>query len=155
MKGKSGDIILRDVHPEDSKESLTPRDLAEALVQRLGLQRKKSTAQHADLMNFLLEQKKAQVPVDINQIAKVLSVSTSQAYEEIRKWRSLRVLEAVKVPVQGSNEFMKGYMLSGITANQLVEKAQSSANAFFRTTKRLAKDFDDLTSAETARAAKQ
>ena len=88
-------------------------------------------------------------------IAKVLGVSLSQAYEEVKKWRSLSLLEVAKVPVQGTGELLRGYVLAGGTVNQLLDKVQSSANAFIRGTRRIAKDLDDQLAAEVARAAKK
>ena len=155
MKKKLADMVFKNVNPPDYKTVLTSDDLAEIVVQRLGLQRKKSRALHAKLLKFLLHSRKNNTPIDIETIAKVLSVSVSQAYEEVRKWRTLKVLEFVKVPVQDSNEYMKGYMLSGTTVNQLIDKAQSSTNAFFRSTRRIAKDFDDQIAAEAARDSKK
>lgn len=155
MKKKLADIVLKNVNPPDYKTVLTTEDLAEILVRRLGLQRKHSRAKHAKLLKFLLHSRRNNVPVDIDTIAKVLEVSNSQAYEEIRKWRTIRILEFVKVPVRDTNEFMKGYMIAGSTVNQLIDRAQSSVNMFLRGTRRIAKDFDDQISAEAARDSKQ
>ncbi|HEC91387.1 MAG TPA: hypothetical protein ENI51_00075, partial [Candidatus Atribacteria bacterium] len=61
----------------------------------------------------LVDFKKDNIPVTIEQIAGFLEVSQSQAYEEIRKWRTLGILEHVKIP-QGIN-LIKGYMLTAST----------------------------------------
>ena len=155
MKGKLADIVFKEVNPPDYKTALSSSDLAEILVQRLGLQRKVSRARHAELLLYLLEKRKQDVPVTIEDISRVLKVSQSQAYEEIRKWRSLSLLELMRVPLKTGDGYMKGYVLPGATVNQLVEKAASSANAFIRRTKRIAKDFDDMMSSEAARAARK
>ena len=155
MKRQLNDILLKNVQPPDYKTSISSADLADVLVRRLGLQRKSSHAKHAELLLWLLQRCKEQVPVTMEQMARVLGVSVSQAYEELKKWRSLSLLEVAKVPVRGSSELMKGYLLAGGTINQLLDRVQSSANAFIRATRRIAKDLDDQLSAEVARAAKK
>ncbi|HLD57785.1 MAG TPA: hypothetical protein VJA47_05735 [archaeon] len=156
MYKKLADIVLKEVNPPDYKVSLTLDDMSEVLVQRLGLQRKVSRANHAKLLRFLLHAKKNNTPLTIETLAKVMEVSVSQSYEEIRKWRTLGLLEFVKVPVQGvSDQYMKGYTLAASTANQLIDKAQIHINAHVRRSKRIAKDFDDQIAAEIARQAKQ
>jgi len=154
IKKKTSDIVLKNINPPDYKTVLSSEDLAEIVVQRLGLQRKLSRAKHAKLLKFLLHARRNNTPLDIETIAKVLDVSVSQTYEEIRKWRTLNLLEFVRVPVKDSGQFMKGYMLAGSTVNQLVDRATSSINAFIRGTRRIAKDFDDYISAEVAREAR-
>lgn len=151
MKKKMADIVLKNAQPPDYKAVLSSDDLAEIIVQRLGLQRKKSMSNHARLLKFLLKLKRDETPTDIQTIAGQLQVSVSQAYEEMRKWRTLNILEFVRVPVQGTKEMMKGYLLGGATVNQLIDRVQASLNAFIRGTKRIAKDFDDQISAEIAR----
>ena len=153
MYKKMADIVLKEINPPDFKTTISSDDLAEILVQRLGLQRKVSMAKHAKLLKFLLHSRRNNTPIPIETIAKVLEVSLSQTYEELRKWRTLGLLTFVKMPVQGTDEFMKGYVLDGSTVNQLIDKAQSQINAFIRRTKRIAKDFDDQISAEAARQA--
>ena len=138
MKSRLIDIQLKNVLPPDYKASVSSADLADVLVRRLGLQRKSSQAKHAELLLWLLQRAKENVPVSIEQIAKVLGVSLSQAYEEVKKWRSLSLLEVAKVPVQGTGELLRGYVLAGGTVNQLLDKVQSSANAFIRGTRRIA-----------------
>lgn len=155
MKKRLADIVFKEINPPDYKTALTGNDLAEILVQRLGLQRKASRAKHAELLLYLLDKRKQEVPVTIEEISKVLGVSQSQTYEEIRKWRTLSLLEFMRVPLKTGDGFMKGYMLPGATVNQLVDKAASSANAFIRRTKRIAKDFDDQLSAGAARSFKK
>ena len=155
MYKKLADIVLKEANPPDYKASLSLDDMAEVLVQRLGLQRKVSRANHANLLKFLLHSRRTSTPLTIETIANVLNVSVSQSYEEIRKWRTLGLLEFVKIPVQGTNEFMKGYTLAAATVNQLIDKAQSHINAHIRRTKRIAKDFDDQISAEIARQGKK
>ena len=154
MYKKLADIVLKEVNPPDYKLALTLDDMAEVIVQRLGLQRKVSRADHAALLKFLLHSRKTNTPIPIETIATVLKVSVSQSYEEIRKWRTLGVLEFAKTPVQGTSEYMKGYYLAAPTVNQLIDKAQSQINAHIRRTKRIAKDFDDQISTEIARQAK-
>jgi hypothetical protein len=58
----------------------------------------------------------------------------------------------VKIPAGGG--FLKGYMLTGQTVNRLLDKAEASAKSFFRKTRRIAKDFDDLLMLEMARSEK-
>ena len=153
MYKRMADVVLKEINPPDFKTTVSSDDLAEILVQRLGLQRKVSMAKHAKLLKFLLHSRRNNTPIPIETIAKVLEVSLSQTYEELRKWRTLGLLTFVKMPVQGTDEFMKGYVLDGSTVNQLIDKAQSQINAFIRRTKRIAKDFDDQISAEAARQA--
>ena len=45
-------------------------------------------------------------------------------------------------------------MLTGNTVNRLLDKAESATKSFFRKTRRIAKDFDDLLMLEMARAGK-
>ncbi len=155
MKHQLIDIQLKNIQPPDYKAAVSSADLADVLVRRLGLQRKSSQAKHAALLLWLLQRQREQVPVSIEQMAKVLGVSVSQAYEEVKKWRSIALLEVAKVPVRDSSELLKGYLLAGGTVNQLLDKVQSSANAFIRATRRIAKDLDDQLAAEVARAAKK
>ncbi len=143
------DIVLRNVLPKDD-EQLTSEILAEVLVVRLGLKRKKSAANHAKLLIELLKLKKKGIPVDIDEISKILGVSVSQTYEEIRKWRTLGILEFVRIP--RGDSFIKGYMLSSSTVNRLLDKVESSLNSFLRKTRRIAKDFDDLFMLEIVRS---
>ena len=156
MYKKLADIVLKEVNPPDYKLSLSIDDMAEVIVQRLGLQRKISRANHSALLKFLLHSRKTNTPLTIETIAKILEVSVSQSYEEIRKWRTLGLIEFIKIPVRDTpDQFMKGYTLASPTINQLVDRAQSQINAHIRRTKRIAKDFDDQISAEIARQAKQ
>ncbi|MBU0953166.1 MAG: hypothetical protein KKA90_01955 [Nanoarchaeota archaeon] len=154
MKKKLSDIVFKNVNPPDFKREISSSDLAEVLVQRLGLKRKESAARHATLLKRFLEQKRANTPMRIEQIAATLNVSSSQAYEEIRKWRTLNLVSMERVPVPGSGEYLKGYVLTGATINQLLEKVQSSVQGFLRATKRIAKDYDDQFAAEIARSGK-
>ena len=154
MYKKMADIVLKEINPPDYKATLSSDDLAEILVQRLGVQRKVSMAKHAKLLKFLLHTRRNNTPLPIETMAKILEVSVSQSYEELRKWRTLGLITFVKMPVQGTDEFMKGYVLDGATVNQIIDKAQAQINAFIRRTRRIAKDFDDQISAEAARQAK-
>ena len=155
MYKKMADIVLKEINPPDYKTNLSSDDLAEILVQRLGVQRKVSMARHAKLLKFLLHSRRNNTPLPIETIAKILEVSLSQSYEELRKWRTLGLVTFVKMPVQGTtDQYMKGYVIDGATVNQLIDKAQSQINAFIRRTKRIAKDFDDQVSAEAARQGK-
>jgi predicted transcriptional regulator len=142
MKKKLSDIVFQRVSPPDNKSDLTVDDLAQVLVKRLGLKRKESRAQHANLLLELLKYKKENIPLSVEKMASILQVSQSQTYEELRKWRSLGLVEFVKIP-SGAG-FVKGYMLSSNTVNRLMDKVESSLKAFVRKTRRIAKDFDDL-----------
>jgi predicted transcriptional regulator len=145
-------MVFQRISPPDSKGTLTPHDLSHVIVRRLGLKRKESRAEHAQLLLELLKYRKENVPVSIEKISEVLNVSQSQTYEEIRKWRSLGLIEFVKIPA--GDGFLKGYMLTGQTVNRLLDKAEASAKSFFRKTRRIAKDFDDLLMLGMARDAK-
>src|SRR3989338_2057362 len=149
-KRKLSDIVFQRISPPDTKTALTPDDLSHVLVRRLGLKRKESRAQHNKLLLELIKYRKENVPISIEKISQILSVSQSQTYEEIRKWRSLGLLEFVKIP--SGDGFAKGYMLTGQTVNRLLDKAEASTKAFFRKTRRIAKDFDDLLMLGMARA---
>ena len=151
-KRKMSDIVFQRISPPDHKKTLSPEDMSNVLVRRLGLKRKESRAEHAKLLLELLKYRKDNIPLSIEKISAILSVSQSQTYEEIRKWRSLGLLEFVKIPAGES--FVKGYMLTGQTVNRLLDKAESSTKSFFRKTRRIAKDFDDLLMLEMARAEK-
>lgn len=151
-KKKLSDIVFQRVSPPDHKTDLTASDLADVLVRRLGLKRKESRANHAKLLLEMIKYKKENVPLGIEQMAQILGVSASQTYEEIRKWRSIGLLEFVKIPTQTG--FLKGYMLTSNTVNRLIDKAESAAKAFFRKTRRIAKDFDDLLMLDMARREK-
>jgi len=150
MKKKLSDIVFQRVSPPDHKGVLTSEDLSHVLVRRLGLKRKESRAQHDKLLLELLKYRKDNIPMSIEQIAQVLSVSQSQTYEEIRKWRSLGLIEFVKIPA--GDGFVKGYMLTGNTVNRMLDRVESSTKAFFRKTRRIAKDFDDLLMLEVTRS---
>jgi len=52
------------------------------------------------------------------------------------------------------DSYVKGYMLTGQTVNRLLDKAEASTKSFFRKTRRIAKDFDDLLMLGMARAEK-
>jgi hypothetical protein len=151
-KKKLSDIVFQRVSPPDEKENLTMDDLSVVIVKRLGLKRKESRAQHAKLLLELIKYKKDGVPLSIEKISQILQVSQSQTYEEIRKWRTLGFMEFVKMPA--GEGFVKGYMLTGNTVNRLIDRAESATKSFFRKTRRIAKDFDDLLMLEMARQGK-
>ncbi len=140
---------MKNIEPKDDEQP-TSESIANVLVSRLGLKRKKSVANHAKLLIELLKFKKKGIPVDIDEISRILGVSTSQTYEEIRKWRTLGLIELVKIP--RGDSFIKGYMLTGSTVNRLIDKAESSVSSFMRKTKRIAKDFDDIFMLEFVRS---
>ena len=141
------DIVFKEISPPDYKQNLDAKELAEVLVRRLGLKRKESRADHAKLLLELLKMKRENIPCGIDLIAQWLGVSVSQAYEEIRKWRTLGLLEFVKIPTGVKKplreKYQKGYMLTASTVNRLMDRVTSSINSFIRKTKRIAKDFDD------------
>ncbi|MBI5332717.1 MAG: hypothetical protein HZB65_04035 [Candidatus Aenigmarchaeota archaeon] len=146
-------MVFQRISVPDEKENLMPMDLANVLVRRLGLKRKESRADHAMLMLEMLKYKKENIPIAIEKIAQILGVSQSQTYEELRKWRTLGLIEFVKMPVgQG---FVKGYMLSGTTVNRLIDKVEVNFKSFVRKTRRIAKDFDDLIGLEAVRQSKE
>ena len=145
-------MVFQRVSPPDTKSALTPEDLSTVLVRRLGLKRKESRAQHDKLLLELIKYRKENLPVSIEKMSQILAVSQSQTYEEIRKWRSLGLVEFVKIPT--GDGFVKGYMLTGSTVNRLLDKAEASAKSFFRKTRRIAKDFDDLLMLGIARDAR-
>ncbi|MEM7813603.1 MAG: hypothetical protein QW548_01745 [Candidatus Aenigmatarchaeota archaeon] len=151
-KKKLSDMVFQRIAPPDEKANITSRDLCNVLVRRLGLKRKESRADHANLLYEMVKYRRENIPVAIDKIAQLLSVSQSQAYEEIRKWRTLGLIEFVKVP-QGAG-FVKGYMLAGATTNRLLDKVDASFKAFMRRTRRIAKDFDDMIGLEVARQEK-
>ncbi len=152
MKKKLSDIVFQRISPPDHKEALGTEDLSNVLVRRLGLKRKESRARHDKLLLELIKYRKDNIPLSIEQISQILSVSQSQTYEEIRKWRTLGLIEFVKIPTGTS--FVKGYMLTSNTVNRLLDRVESSTKAFFRKTRRIAKDFDDLLMLEMTRAGK-
>lgn len=152
MKKKMSDMVFQRVSPPDNKMNLTIDDLAHVLVKRLGLKRKESRAQHAKLLLELLKYKKENIPLSIDKISQILEVSQSQTYEELRKWRSIGLVEFVKIPA--GNDFVKGYMISSNTVNRLMDRVESSLKAFMRKTRRIAKDFDDLLMLGMAREGK-
>ena len=151
-KRKLSDMVFQRISPPDTKSALTPDDLSSVLVRRLGLKRKESRAKHDRLLLDLIKFRKENMPVSIEKISQILGVSQSQTYEEIRKWRSLGLIEFVKIPAGDS--FVKGYMLTGATVNRLLDKVEASAKSFFRKTRRIAKDFDDLLMLGMARDAR-
>lgn len=146
------DMVFQRVSPPDNKMNLTIDDLAHVLVKRLGLKRKESRAQHAKLLLELLRYKKENIPLNIEQMSAILAVSQSQTYEELRKWRSIGLVEFVKIPA--GNGFVKGYMISSNTVNRLMDRVEGSMKAFMRKTRRIAKDFDDLLMLGMARKGK-
>lgn len=152
MKKKLSDIVFQRISPPDHKPALSTEDLSYVLVRRLGLKRKESRARHDKLLLELLKFRKDNIPLGIEQMAKVLEVSQSQTYEEIRKWRTLGLIEFVKIPAGAG--FVKGYMITGNTVNRLLDRVESSTKAFIRRTRRIAKDFDDLLMLEMTRAGK-
>ena len=151
-KKKLSDIVFQRISPPDGKTDLTLDDLANVLVRRLGLKRKESRAMHSKLLSELIKYKKESLPLSIEQISKILGVSQSQTYEELRKWRTLGLIEFVKIPAGAG--FVKGYMITSNTVNRLLDRAESSTKSFFRKTRRIAKDFDDLLMLEMARQQK-
>jgi len=152
MKKKLSDIVFQRISPPDHKAALTSDDLSNVIVRRLGLKRKESRARHDKLLLELIKYRKDNLPLSIEQISQVLCVSQSQTYEEIRKWRTLGLVEFVKIPA--GNGFIKGYMLTGPTVNRLLDRVESSTKAFMRKTRRIAKDFDDLLMLEVTRSAR-
>lgn len=146
-------MVFQRVSPPDEKKDLTVNDLSNVMVRRLGIKRKESRADHANLLLELIKYRKENIPVDIAKIAQILNVSQSQAYEEIRKWRTLGLLEFVKIP--SGQGFAKGYMITAPTLNRMLDRVESSVKGFMRKTRRIAKDFDDLIMLEVARAGKE
>ena len=151
-KKKLSDMVFIRVEPPDNKINITTDDLSVALVRRLGLKRKESRADHSKLLLELLKYRKENIPLSIEQISQILAISQSQTYEEIRKWRTLGLMEFVKIP--SGNDFIKGYMLTAPTVNRLLDRVESATKAFMRKTRRIAKDFDDLLMLEVARTMK-
>lgn len=151
-KKKLSDMVFQRISPPDEKATLTTEDLSKVMVRRLGLKRKESRADHAMLLLELVKYRKDNIPVRIDKIAQILNVSQSQAYEEVRKWRTMGLVEFVKIP--SGEGFAKGYMLTAPTLNRLLDKVESSIKGFMRKTRRIAKDFDDLVMLEVARAGK-
>ena len=149
-KKKLSDIVFQRIEPPDSKSDLTTKDLADVLVRRLGLKRKESRANHSQLLLELIKFKKDNIPLSIEKISQILTVSQSQTYEELRKWRTLGLIEFVKIP-QGEG-FVKGYMITATTVNRMLDRVESATKSFFRKTRRIAKDFDDLLMLGMARA---
>ena len=98
MKKKLSDIVFQRISPPDSKAVLSPEDLSNVIVRRLGLKRKESKACHHKLLLELIRYRKDNVPLSIEQMSQILAVSQSQTYEEIRKWRTLGLVEFVKIP---------------------------------------------------------
>ena len=76
------------------------------------MKRKESRADHATLLRELLKYRKENIPISIEKIAQLLGVSQSQAYEEIRKWRTLGLLEFVKDSYTNTLEKYQGQNLS-------------------------------------------
>ena len=152
-KKKLSDIVFHRVSPPDTKADVSVDDLAAVLVRRLGLKRKESRSNHGRLLLELLKYRRDSVPIDIQKISSILQVSQSQAYEELRKWRTLGLIEFVKIPSQGG--FIKGYMMPATTTNRLLDRVESSLKSFMRKTRRIAKDFDDLLMLDAARASKE
>lgn len=152
MKKKLSDIVFQRISPPDHKLDLGPDDMSHVLVRRLGLKRKESRANHAKLLLDMLKYKKDNIPLTIDDMSKTLGVSQSQTYEEIRKWRTLGLIEFIKVP--SGDGFAKGYILTASTVNRLLDKAEASTKSFFRKTRRIAKDFDDLLMLESARGSR-
>ncbi len=152
-KKKLSDMVFQRVNPPDEKENLTPLDLANVLVRRIGVKRKESRADHAMLLVEMLRFKKDNIPIAIEKIAQILGVSQSQSYEELRKWRTLGIIEFVKIPI--GEGFAKGYMLAGPTANRLLDKVEINFKSFVRRTRRIAKDFDDIIGLEALRQNKE
>ncbi len=153
MKKKLSDMVFQRISPPDTKTDLTVDDLSGVLVKRLGLRRKESRAKHSKLLLELLKYKKDNIPLSIEKISQILEVSQSQTYEELRKWRSLGLVEFVKIPA--GNDYVKGYLLTSNTVNRLMDKVESSMKSFMRKTRRIAKDFDDLLMLGMARVAKE
>ncbi len=147
------DIVFHRISPPDSKSEMNTDDLANVLVRRLGLKRKESRSNHAQLLLELIKYRRDNIPIDIEKISKILEVSQSQSYEELRKWRTLGLIEFVKIPSQGG--FVKGYMMPANTTNRLLDRVESSLKSFMRKTRRIAKDFDDLLMLDVARSGKE
>jgi predicted transcriptional regulator len=142
MKKKLSDMVFSRITPPDHLDSIGKEQMADVFVRRLGLIRKESKADHAALLLELLKFKKDNIPLSVEQISNVLGISQSQTYEELRKWRSLGLVEFVKIP--SGADFSKGYLLSANTTNRLLDKVESSLKVFMRETRRIGKDFDDL-----------
>lgn len=151
-KKRLSDIVFQRIGPPDAKENITPEDFANVLTRRLGIKRKESKANHALLLLELLKYRKDNIPLELEKISKILGVSQSQTYEELRKWRTLKLVEFVKIPA-GSG-FVKGYILTAPTLNRLLNNVEAAVKSFLRKTRRIAKEFDDLLLLEIARREK-
>ena len=152
MKKKLSDMVFQQINPPDEKIELTLNDLSNVLVRRLGLKRKESKANHSNMLLEFIKYKKHNIPLPVEKISQILQVSQSQAYEEIRKWRSIGLVEFVKIP--SGQDFSKGYMLTANTTNRLIDKVEQSIKSFIRKTRRIGKDLDDLLMLEFARSSK-
>ncbi len=152
MKKKLSDIVFQRISPPDHKLDLGPDDMSNVLVRRLGLKRKVSRANHSKLLLEMIRLKRDNMPLSIDQISQILGVSQSQTYEEIRKWRTLGLIEFIKIP--SGEGFAKGYLLTAPTVNRLLDRVEASTKSFFRKTRRIAKDFDDLLMLASARGDK-
>jgi len=142
MKKKLSDMVFQRISPPDHLDNITHDIMADVWVRRLGLKRKESRANHAKLLLELLKYRKDNIPLTVDKISEILSISQSQTYEELRKWRSLGLVEFVKIPI--SSGFTKGYLLTANTTNRLLDRVESAMKAFMRKTRRISKDFDDL-----------
>jgi len=148
-KKKLSDIVFQRIEPPDHKKQVEIEDLSRVLVKRLGLKRKEGRANHSKLMLEFIKYRKDNIPLGFEEISKILGVSQSQTYEELRKWRTLGLVDFVRIPV--GNDLSKGYMLTGNTVNRLLDKVESNTKSFLRQTRRIAKDFDDLLMLDMAR----
>ena len=131
------EIVLRDVESPGDAEGM-----ASAFVARLGFSRRKSSAKHEKLLMELMKMRKKNIPLSIDEIARIMGVSKQQAYHELKKWKDLGLVESVKIPAGDS--YMKGYMLSAPTLNRAVDKLEYRLKAFVRKTRMMAKELDDF-----------
>ncbi len=137
------DMVFRDADPP---EGYGVRELADTIVFRIGVKRKKSMADHGKLLLEMLRYRKSMLPIDVDEIAKILGVSKPQAYDEIKKWKDLGLVEVVSVPYADSH--IRGYMLTAHTINKLIDRIESRARSFIKKTRRLAKELDDYLAVE-------
>ncbi len=138
------DVLLRDVEPGEGLEGL-----AKAVVEMLGLERKAGSARHEQLLLEFLRMRKKEIPLTIEEIARTLGVSVPQAYHEMRKWKTLGIVDNVRVPA--GDGYLKGFMLSASTLNRAMDRVEYRVRALLRKVRRVAKELDDMLAAENFR----
>lgn len=144
-KRNLSDIVLQQIKAPEYIEDFSIDKLADILIRRLGIKRKESKANHK---KFFLELLKERYPIPFIDVSRILGVSQSQTYEELRKWRTLGLVKFSNVVDENGNK-RKGYALVTNDMKKLIDIVRDVLNKFMNETEEIALNFEKLYKKDT------